>query len=320
MATFTALGADDVAAIAAAAELGAVVAVAPIAAGTINSNFAFTTATGRWFVRINEGKRPDDVAWEAELVVALAAAGLPTPSPRRFGSQRFLDHRGLLISVFPWVDGASLRADEVTATTAAELGAHLARLHTAAATTPGRAGIYQWPDIVARLDRIAARREPALHGAVATLVAAAADLAAVAEVRAAAPRGIIHGDLFRDNVLWRGPALVALLDFEQAATGSYAYDLAVAIHDWCWDGEVREELARALAAAYRAGRRWTAADAAALPHELVAAAARFTITRITDVYLRQVDNPDKDYRAFLARLEFWRSPAGARVSSALAGL
>lgn len=320
MATFTALSTADADAIAAAAGLGEVVAVRPIAAGTINSNFAFTTASGRWFVRVNEGKTVDDVAWEAALVAALADAGVPTPAPRRIDGRGWLCLGELLVNVFPWVDGASLPASAVTAAHATVLGEQLARLHLAAAGQPGRTGFYQWRDVVARLDRIAAADDRALDGPLAELRAAVAALDAVAELRAAAPVGVIHGDLFRDNVLWRGAEVSALLDFEQAATGSYAYDLAVAINDWCWDDALDPVRARALVAGYQAARPLGAAERAALPHELVATAARFTITRLTDVYLRQVDNPDKDYRAFLARLAYWRSPVGARVSAGLAAL
>ena len=322
MATFTTLDLADPAAIARAADLGPVTALAPIAAGTINSNFALTCGAARWFVRVNEGKRPDDVTWEAELVAALAAAGLPTPVPRAIGGQRWLAHRGLLVSVFPWVDGAIRPAAAVTVADAARLGQTLGVLHRGAAPrwpALGRAGIYQWPDVVARLDAIAAAARPELGSALAELTATATALAAAAAPRAAARHGIIHGDLFRDNVLWHGDAITAILDFEQASSGALVYDVAVAVNDWCWDDRLDAARAHALVAAHRAESAWTDADRAAFGPELVAAAARFTITRITDVYLRQVDNPDKDYRAFLARLRYWRSPDGARMLAELAG-
>ena len=64
-------------------------------------------------------------------------------------------------------------------------------------------------------------------------------------------------------------------------------------------------------------RPLTAADRAALPIEVRAAAARFTLTRITDVYLARVDNPEKDFRAFLARCEAWRGPALGQLTAAV---
>ncbi|MBK7073837.1 MAG: phosphotransferase [Myxococcales bacterium] len=325
MATFTVLDLADAQVVARAAGLPPATAIAPIAAGTINSNFGVRCGDARWFVRVNEGKREDDVAWEAELVAALAAGGVPTPVPLAIDGARYLRHRGLLISVFPWIEGAIRDAAAVTAADAAALGQTLGAIHRVARPrwpAHGRAGIYQWPDVVGRLDAIAAAARPELAAVHAELVAAVAEVAAAAPARAAASHGIIHGDLFRDNVLWQADRVVAVLDFEQASSGSLPYDVAVAINDWCWPGERDLELdgarAHALAAAHRAASPWTAADRAALGPELLAAAIRFTITRLTDVYLRQVDNPDKDYRAFLARVRFWRSPEGAAMSTALA--
>ena len=138
------------------------------------------------------------------------------------------------------------------------------------------------------------------------------------QVRHSVTTGIIHGDLFRDNVLWQDGRLVAILDFEQASGGSLAYDLAVCINDWCWSsGQPRIELARALIDGYSRVRLLTDGDRAALPYEIRAAATRFTITRITDVYLARVPNPDKDFRAFLARVEAWRGPSLGQLTSAL---
>jgi homoserine kinase type II len=314
VATFTHLDDSDARAIAAAFDLGTPIELTPIAAGTINSNFALTTDRGRWFVRVNEGKSPEDVAWEAALCVDLAAAGLPCPVPiAAAGGGRFLEHRGLLVSAFAWRPGRHRAPAEVSLADAAVIGEALARLHVVASARPRgtwREGIYQFSDIVARFEGFRGSTDPALAGAIAVLADELAWLTARAATRAAATHGVIHGDLFRDNVLWDGDALVAILDFEQASRGSLVYDLAVAINDWCWDparpSPLREDLAAAMIAGYARGRPLDGADRAALPIELRAAAARFTVTRITDVHLRQVDNPDKDFRAFLARLTHWR--------------
>ena len=79
MATHTRLDDAAMAELATLFALGEVVSWQPIEAGTINSNFALTTSSGRYFLRINEGKQAAEVAYEAELVTALAAAGVPTP-------------------------------------------------------------------------------------------------------------------------------------------------------------------------------------------------------------------------------------------------
>jgi homoserine kinase type II len=316
--TFTRLDDDDARAIARAFDLGTPARLVAIAAGTINSNFSLETDRGRWFVRVNEGKTPEDCAWEAALVVDLAAAGLPVPVPRMAPDERrVFEHRSLLVSVFPWQPGRHRAPEDVTVSDAAAIGDVLARMHAAASARPRetwRDGIYQWPEIAARFEGFRGSRDPALAHAIAVLADEFAWLTAQAGVRAAATHGVIHQDLFRDNVLWDGDRLVAILDFEQASRGSFVYDLAVAVNDWGWD---RSEIARAMIAAYDRAHPLSAADRAALPVELRAAATRFTVTRITDVHLRQVDNPDKDFRAFLARLEHWRGAGLGELFSAV---
>ena len=323
MALFTGLADAELAELADRFELGALHSGRAIPAGTINSNFELTTERGRWFLRVNEGKSLADVAWEAQLVAALAARGVATPAPiaARDGlSYAPLPGTDKWVSVFPWRGGHHLRPDEVTEASAAALGAELAGLHRIGLELPvgwRRASIYDHAHLVARYAGVAASRDPALARAIEVLGAELAAAGAAAGVRARATHGIIHGDLFRDNVLWQGTSLVAILDFEQASGGSLAYDLAVCINDWCWTGGPRLDLAAALLAGYQRVRPLAGDDREALVIELPAAAARFTLTRITDVYLANVPNPEKDFRAFLARCDAWRGPALGQLSSLL---
>ena len=308
---FTSLVDADVAAIAEGFGLGAPRRWRAIAAGTINSNFEIGTSRGRFFVRVNEGKALGDVAWEGDLVVALAARGVPAPVPleARDGA-RVLRHRGLLVSAFPWQPGEHRAAGAVRPGDAAEVGAVLARIHLAGLELPRamrRPSIYDHAHIKGRFESFRGSGDPALAEAIAVLGDELAWLDTCAGARHAATHGVIHGDLFRDNVLFEGDRLVGVLDFEQASAGSFAYDLAVAINDWAWDGRPRPEIARALIAGYEAVRPLAPADRAALPIEVRAAAARFTVTRITDVYLPGIANPDKDFREFLARAVQWRA-------------
>ncbi len=328
MGRFTQLGDAAMARIGAGFGLGPVQTWHPIVAGTVNSNFALTTATGRWFVRVNEGKTDGDVAWEARVLAALAAAGVPTPAPRSGPDGRaWLEDDGHLLSAFAWLPGRHLGADEVTPAHAARLGTALAELHQATDAIPPhqrRGSRYDMAGLGQRLDQIGAAVDRGARPELATVHAELARehawLLAQAEVRAAGRAGVIHGDLFRDNVLWadaraEAPTLVALLDFEQASAGSCVYDLAVAIGDWCWSGAAAPVLdpARmdALLTGYQHLRPLSPADHAALAVELRAASARFTITRLTDVYLPGIDNPDKDYRAFLIRLRHWQGQGAA---------
>jgi homoserine kinase type II len=322
VALFTRLGEGELADIADAFELGAVRGVQPIAAGTINSNFAVDTERGRWFVRINEGKSEADVAWEAQLVGALAGGGVVTPPPRIARDGRPyapLPGAGAAkwVSVFPWCAGRHVGPGEVTPGIAEAFGAALARLHQVGLGLPAawhRRSIYDHDHLVARHARFSASPDPALARANSVIGEGLAAAAAAAAVRRRATHGIIHGDLFRDNVLWDAGRLTAILDFEQASGGSLAYDLAVCLNDWCWDGGFRRDAAAALLVGYQGVRPLPTTDREALLIEVPAAAIRFTITRITDVYLAKVDNPDKDFRAFLARCDAWRGPALGELS------
>lgn len=312
MATFTELGDDDLRAIAAAFGLGAVQRWRVVDAGTINSNYALATDGGRVFVRVNEGKAEADVRYEAELVAQLAAAGVPTPRPLVAAGEAFLLYDGHYISAFRWVDGGHIDVAETRAQHTRQVGAALARLHLAGqhATVPERFGIYTFDHLVERFDGFSTSNDPALSAAIADIADEIRWLQTRAGERAAATRGIIHGDLFRDNVLFDGATLVALIDFEQASTGSLAYDLAVCINDWCYrDARFEAELVTALIAGYDGVRPLPPADRAVLYTEARLAAMRFTITRITDVYLAATGAEGKDFRDYLARLH-WLREAG----------
>jgi homoserine kinase type II len=323
MAGLTRLDDGDVRQLARAFRLGDVTAWREVPAGTINSNYRVEAGGRTWFVRVNEGKSEADVRWEAELVGALSAAGVSTPPPvaAADGAPMWL-HRDRWVSVFPWVAGVHRRQEEMADSDAAEVGAALARLHRAGAPlarTMARTGIYTTAHIAERLARLQAdpvsAGDPHLSGA---LAAAAEELAWLDERRAlreAAPAGIIHGDLFRDNVLFDDARLVALLDFEQASLGAWVYDLAVCINAWCFSGSFAPRLVRAMVAGYGGVRALDPLEQELLPVELRAAAMRFTITRITDVYCRGLELEGKDFRRFLARLEAWRHLGAAGLAA-----
>lgn len=313
VAQFTPLQSHEIAAIANAYGLGAVRTWRGITAGTVNSNFAIETDAGRYFLRVNEGKTHSDVEWEARLLGALDAAAVPiVPVRKTTTSASALPWQcGATIkylSLFDWTDGVHLAPEQMHVHAVTALGAALAHMHQA--TVPlvsalGRGNRYDFAEIAQRASHIAALADPELAAANALI---ASELRLIDAHRGTSTQAIIHGDLFRDNVLWQGPSLRALLDFEQASTGAIAYDIAVCLHDWCWQhGQVEWSLVAALLHGYLGVRALVAGDLAVLPWELRFAAVRFTVTRITDVYLAKQNNPEKDFRAFLARADFWRS-------------
>jgi homoserine kinase type II len=279
----------------------------PIAVGTVNTNVRVETGARTLFLRVNEGKSADDVEREARIVLHAHLHNVPTPAPllTANGDRPYLTWRGEHVSVFPWVAGRTLARAEVTTSHAVAAGAALAGLHLAmegfADHRPGR---YEPDEIDARLARVAAMARPDLAGAVAVLKPELARLHA--ERAPDLPMGIIHGDLFIDNVLYDDSgALTALLDFEQASWGRLAYDLAVTTLAFGYGrDDFRPEIVRALIDAYVAARPLTDAERAAFGAELRFVACRFAVTRITDVHLKREAGgaPGKNYQRYLDRL------------------
>lgn len=306
MAQFRTLSADDVREILAAYGVAGYRAHQPIAVGTINTNLRVETDADRLFLRINEGKAEDDVWREAAIVAHAAAQGVPTPVPRATtDGLAFARWRGEFVSLFPWVAGRTLARAELTPAHAAAVGVALAKLHHASAGFPDHSpGRYEPSEIAARLARIVTMNRPELAPAVAVLTPEMTQLQL--ERTADLPEGIIHGDLFVDNVMFDDAgALTALIDFEQASWGHVAYDLAVTTLAFGYGrDDFRPEIVRALIDAYVAARPVTDGERAAFGAELRFAACRFAITRITDVHLKRDAGgaPGKNFQRYLDRL------------------
>jgi homoserine kinase type II len=293
----------------------------PIAVGTINTNLRVETDAERLFLRINEGKSEDDVWREAAIVAHAAAQGVPTPVPRAASDGlAFARWRGEFISLFPWVAGRTLARAELTPAHASAVGGALAKLHLASAGFPDHSpGRYEPPEIDARLARIAALGRAELAAAVSVLEP---ELATLREERSAdIPEGIIHGDLFVDNVMFDDAgALAALIDFEQASWGRVAYDLAVTMLAFGYGrDDFRPEIVRALVDAYGAARSEgehpvNDAERAAFGAELRFVACRFAVTRITDVHLKREAGaaPGKNFQRYLDRLASVKRHLAAR--------
>ena len=283
-----------------------VTAARPVLAGSVNTNVELGLAGGgRAFLRVYEEQSPEGAAADARLLAHLAAQGVATPEPLPLAAAPgvFVSlHAGKPAAVFPWIDGDVLCQARVTPGAAAQVGEALARVHLAGASfvdaPQTRFGAAQ---IAARIASLrAAPLAPDLAQVVEGL-AARLDRH-LARDPAAGGWGLVHGDLFRDNVLWRDGRIAALLDFESASIESYPFDLMVTLLAWCFGDALDPTLCRALAQGYALVRPLPEGERARLHAEGSFAALRFAVTRITDFERRpRGTGVFKDYRRFLAR-------------------
>ena len=311
MAGITALGSDEAAQLLAEWDLRLESLEALPERGTVNSNFRVRASGRTFFLRVNEGKRDEDAAAEAILVARLVSAGLPTPEPLKTRSGAFLGRaQGKPVTLFPWLDGHEAAPRPEAPATVAVAGTALGRLHLAGLDL-GRERLprnhYPLEELERRLGTF---RDEARFAEIVPLLDEELERALR---RPPTASGLIHQDLFPDNLLVdENGQLAAVLDLEQATFGRFAYDLAVSANAWCWDGQaIVRPAVEALLGAYEAVRALDPDERAAFPDECRLAAARFTITRITDVFLPENVDPDlrkrKDWRDYARRLHFWRS-------------
>ncbi|MCL2448747.1 MAG: homoserine kinase [Polyangiaceae bacterium] len=306
MAVLTPVLHDDAVELTKAYGLGPLEKVEGIAAGSVNSNFSIRAGGLQVFLRLYEEQDLAGARRETATLEHLAASGVPTPAPlRRLDGDLVSIVRGKPAAVFPWRDGSMRCQASVSPDDARLVGGALARVHRAGAGRPAIRGRFGYEELLARLDSIGASGHPELGPRAGALRDALAR--AHSDRDTSIPRGLTHGDLFRDNVLWdeRG-RISALLDFESACDGTYAYDLMVTVLSWCVGDDLDASLARAMREGYEEVRPLAAAERRALLAEGRFACLRFTITRITDYALRPpTEGPRviKDWRRFLMRFE-----------------
>jgi homoserine kinase type II len=295
----------------AAARLGAlygleVRGVRGLLAGSVNSNYALELAStpGRVFLRIYEEQGAAAARREAVLLDGLARAGVPTPKPLARKDGGFVaEHSGKPVALFPWIAGEALCQARVTPEAARAVGAALARVHLASPGLEASPSRFDAAHLRHRLEGLRDRELPRALREVVTRLERGIDELDGAPTPPGAS-GVVHGDLFRDNVLFDDGRLVALLDFESASHGRFAFDLAVTLLAWCYGDALEPRLARAMTEGYTSVRALDDADRASLYPDARFAAHRFALTRITDFELRPPgQSVHKDYRRFVARLD-----------------
>jgi homoserine kinase type II len=313
MAVYTAIDRAALEAFLTAYELGPVTAFEAIAEGVENSNYRLATAEGRFILTLYEKRvDPADLPFFLGLMDHLAARGVPCPTPvhgRDGAALRRLC--GKPAAIVSFLEGSSPR--RIRTPHCGALGAALARLHVAGAgfpmTRPNALSLAGWRALFeacrGRADAVMAGLEAELEDELAELERTwPGDL----------PKGVIHADLFPDNVFFTGSEVTGIIDFYFACVDLFAYDLAICLNAWCFepDGAFNITKARSLLAAYRALRPFTARELEALPILARGASLRFLLTRLFD-WQHRVEGAlvrPKDPLEYLHKLRFHRGLAG----------
>lgn len=302
MATHTPLEHRDAAVIARAHELGAVRRVTGVELGTRNSNYVVETDVGRVFVRIYECQSNAAIAFEWRLLEHLRRAGVPVARPLPGPEPGQARVAGRPVGVFEFVEATVRRQVAVGVEHTRAVGQALAQIHLAGQDLRERPpSRFESAPASTTFARIEAAKRPELDPILARLRSLAGSLA---RVRDGLPRGLIHGDLFRQNVLWRADRLAAVVDWDAAGDDVLAFDLMVTLLAWSVGDALDWALAAALIGGYTSVRPLADAEWLALRELGRLACLEFTTSRIADFYLSQRwPDPVKRYDRFVLRLD-----------------
>lgn len=285
-------------------DLGTLVALQGISEGVQNSNFFVDTEDARHVLTLFEKVDSTLLPFYLDLMAHLAGHGIPCPAPRPARDGSLLGTlNGRPAALFSRLSGASVM--HPTSAHCAAIGRAMAQLHLAGSTFPAP----PHPRGADWIAATAARVMSILSAGDAAMLAA--ELSCQRDHTATLPGGVIHADLFRDNVLFTDgstPCIGGLLDFYFAGRGDWLFDLAIVANDWCGNADATLDRARtaALLSAYAEIRPFNAAEHAAWPWQLRAAALRFWLSRLEDFHCPQpgedvtVRDPDA-YRRILAQ-------------------
>lgn len=307
MAVYTEVADDELAAFLSGYDLGRLLSYKGIAEGVENSNYLLQTESGNYILTLYEKRvRPEDLPFFLGLMDHLAQEGFPCPTPIHDRAGRALGHLcGRPAAIVSFLNGVWPRRIQSHHT--AQLGEAMARMHLAGARFAMRRandfGLARWRglfnEVKPRADEIA----PGLG----QLIARELD-ALEADWPTGLPTGVIHADLFPDNVFFIGQNFSGIIDYYFACTDAYAYELAICLNAWCFEADYSFNItkARLMFAGYQKLRRLEAAELAALTRLARGAAMRFLLTRLYDWFNHpagaQVTR--KDPREYLAKLRF----------------
>jgi homoserine kinase type II len=307
MAVYTEVADEELQSFVASYGLGELVSYKGIAEGVENTNYLVSTQKGPFILTLYERRvARDDLPFFLELMEHLARAGLNCPTPIRDETGRNLrELAGRPAALVTFLEGVWIRRPRPVH--CAAVGEALARLHLAGKSfsmqRPNALGVRGWRPLFDRFRSRADEIAPSFGQAIAGEL----DL-----LEQSWPmqleEGVIHADLFADNVFFLGDRLSGLIDFYFACNDALAYDVAICLNAWCFETDHSFNITkgRALLKGYDSVRRMSASERASLPVLARGAALRFLLTRAYD-WLNTPANAlvrRKDPIEFLRRLRF----------------
>jgi homoserine kinase type II len=284
MAVYTEVSNEELDSFIAEYDIGAVRACKGIAEGVENSNFLLQTTGGNYFLTLYEKRvKAEDLPYFLGLLDHLVRQGIKCPTPITGRDGKALRHlAGRPAALFNFVDGLWIKRPN--AHHCGALGQALAKLHLAGKDFPMRRenalSVGGWRPI---FEHCRAKADTVQVGLTTYIEQELQFLERVWPKDL--PQGVIHADLFPDNVLFVGDKLSWLIDFYFACNDAFAYDIAICLNAWCFEGDSSFNVtkAKAMLHAYKAVRPLESREADALPKLARGAALRFLLTRLYDL-------------------------------------
>jgi homoserine kinase type II len=315
MAVYTDVAADELAEFLSDYDIGELLSYKGIAEGVENSNFLLHTSKGAYILTLYEKRvAVDDLPYFLSLMAHLAERGVPCPQPARNRTgavySRLADRPAAIIN---FLEGVWPRRP--TAAHCAGVGDALARMHLAGRDFPlfrnNPLSVAGWRPLY----DLAAARADSVQTSLGDFIARELDHLE-ARWPAELPVGVIHADLFPDNVFFLADRLSGLIDFPFSCNDILAYDVAICLNAWCFEADHSFNVtkARAFFNAYGRERKLSEAEAAALPLLARGAAIRFLLTRLVDwlnVPPGALVKP-KDPLEYVRKLRFHQNVDGVR--------
>jgi homoserine kinase type II len=285
MAVYTDVAADELAEFLKNYDIGELSSYKGIAEGVENSNFLLHTRAGYFILTLYEKRvAKSDLPFFLRLMTHLAAHGINCPQPLKDSSGETLGMlAGRPAAIINFLEGVWPR--KPNAAHCAAVGQALAKMHLAGRDFPmmraNALSVSGWRPL---FDQAAPRADQVQHGLRAFLSAELDHLESNIWPQHL-PQGVIHADLFPDNVFFLGEKLSGLIDFTFACNDMLAYDVAICLNAWCFESDHSFNVtkARAFLNAYSRERELSAAEREALPLLARGAAMRFLLTRLVDV-------------------------------------